>query len=296
VATTPHPRRDLSAMPRSRSFNAQIDESLFGNPNAATYKAMRRRPEELKSLAVVSSNEMSNISFRATASLAPIGDTSERERLKGLSDSRKAKWPNTLEAARAKKERARQEKAEADEVMHQAIDGEEEALGAEKRRLAIERANKMLYDQVGAERTQKCLSSAIPPATPLSEPPHGRGRVRGVLLPAATRTHAPQKASLTQQGLCPTSLPQTGFCPTQIPRCFPLVCSLFLFQTDRVKALHSKLLLCDVLAERERQVALKKTIGQRGELWPLPDIRSRRGWSARINHPFLPPAHLHCPP
>jgi len=67
--------------------------------------------------------------------------------------------------------------------MRQEIDREEEALQAEKRRLAIERANKMLYDQ-----------------------------------------------------------------------------------TDRVKALHSKLLLCDVMAERERQIALKKTINQRAAI------------------------------
>merc|ERR1712060_664847 len=64
-----------------------------------------------------------------------------------------------------------------------AIDREEEALQAEKRRLAIERANKMLYDS-----------------------------------------------------------------------------------TDRVKALHSKLLLTDVLQERERQIELKSSITQRARV------------------------------
>jgi len=31
-------------------------------------------------------------------------------------------------------------------------------------------------------------------------------------------------------------------------------------------------------------------------LWPLQDIRLLRGYCARINYPFIPPAHLHCPP
>jgi len=34
----------------------------------------------------------------------------------------------------------------------------------------------------------------------------------------------------------------------------------------------------------------------RPTIWPLQDIRLLRGCCARINHPFTPPAHLHCPP
>ena len=30
--------------------------------------------------------------------------------------------------------------------------------------------------------------------------------------------------------------------------------------------------------------------------WPLQDIRLLRGCCARTNHPFIPHAHLHCPP
>ena len=30
--------------------------------------------------------------------------------------------------------------------------------------------------------------------------------------------------------------------------------------------------------------------------WPLQDVPLLRGWCARINHPFFPPAHLHRPP
>merc|ERR1719174_1264651 len=99
----------------------------------------------------------------------------DRARLHELSNTRKGQWPNTIEALRERKERARQEKLEAEEKLRVEIDREEEALQAEKRRLAIERANKMLYDS-----------------------------------------------------------------------------------TDRVKALHSKLMLADVMEERERQMEVKQ--------------------------------------
>merc|ERR1719217_223364 len=105
---------------------------------------------------------------------APSAKQLDRERLHALSNARKSKWPNTIEALREKKDRMRAEKLEAEEKLRVEIDREEEALQAEKRRLAIERANKMLYDS-----------------------------------------------------------------------------------TDRVKALHSKLMLADVMEERERQIEVK---------------------------------------
>merc|ERR1719240_1265042 len=105
----------------------------------------------------------------------PTAKQLDRQRLHELSNARKSKWPNTIEANRARKEREREDKAEAEEKLRLEIDAEEEALQAEKRRLAIERANKMLYDS-----------------------------------------------------------------------------------TDRVKALHSKLMLADVMEERERQIELKQ--------------------------------------
>merc|ERR1719149_458867 len=107
----------------------------------------------------------------------PSAKQLDRRRLSELSNARKGQWPNTIEANRARKEREREEKAEAEEKLRLEIDAEEEALQAEKRRLAIERANKMLYDS-----------------------------------------------------------------------------------TDRVKSLHSKLMLADVMEERERQLELKKVL------------------------------------
>merc|ERR1719217_939619 len=105
---------------------------------------------------------------------APSAKQLDRQRLHELSNARKAQWPNTIEALRERKDRMRQEKLDAEEKLRVEIDREEEALQAEKRRLAIERANKMLYDS-----------------------------------------------------------------------------------TDRVKSLHSKLMLADVMEERERQIDLK---------------------------------------
>jgi len=46
---------------------------------------------------------------------------------------------------------------------------------------------------------------------------------------------------------------------------------------------------------RER-VALNKFPQPAARLWPLQDIRLLRGYCARINHSFTPPAHPHCPP
>merc|ERR1712147_165301 len=66
--------------------------------------------------------------------------------LQKVSQDREKKWPNTLEAERKKKEARRQEKLDREEEERKKIDREEAAIAGEKRRMAIERANKMLYD------------------------------------------------------------------------------------------------------------------------------------------------------
>jgi hypothetical protein len=97
----------------------------------------------------------------------------ERRRLKQLSDERAAKWPNTLQAQRARKERARMERMAAEEAERvevrpshrqhgtedlQAIDSAcstspvlqadraEAEIRAEHRRIQIERANSERHD------------------------------------------------------------------------------------------------------------------------------------------------------
>lgn len=76
----------------------------------------------------------------------------ERKRLKELSDTRAAGWPNTLQAQRARKERARQERANAEESERQEIDRQEAMIRADQRRLQIERANKILFDETDRVR------------------------------------------------------------------------------------------------------------------------------------------------
>eukprot|EP00854_Cymbomonas_tetramitiformis_P009833 gene9833-11648_t len=71
----------------------------------------------------------------------------EKEYLKNLSDDRAGKWPNTIEAQRARKERARKERMDQEEQERCEVDRQEALLKAENRRLQIERANKMLYDE-----------------------------------------------------------------------------------------------------------------------------------------------------
>eukprot|EP00966_Prymnesium_polylepis_P320130 7376522-Prymnesium_polylepis.1 len=129
------------------AYASYVDESLFGNPHATAVRMAKASPPELNDAVLLSSGELKNISFRARSTGQERSQKQlDRERLHELSNARKAKWPNTIEANRERKDRLRQEKLDAEEAMRVEIDKEEEALQAEKRRLAIERANKMLYD------------------------------------------------------------------------------------------------------------------------------------------------------
>jgi len=163
------------------AYPSYVDQSLFGNPHETAVARARASPSGLADTVLLSKTELNNIGFRARSTGREVSQKQlDRERLHELSNARKAKWPNTIEANRERKERVRHEKLDAEERMRQEIDKEEEALQAEKRRLAIERANKMLYDS-----------------------------------------------------------------------------------TDRVKSLHSKLMLADVMQERERQQELKKMLAEK---------------------------------
>lgn len=142
---------------------------MFGNSNSNV------RSHHDPHTAVITTNDFDSIRHRASSTGREVSQKQkDREVLHKISQERLKHWPNTIEANRMKKEKAKLEKAEEEERLRRIIDAEEEALQKEKRRLAIERANKILYDE-----------------------------------------------------------------------------------TDRVKALHSRLMLSDVLKEREAQIALK---------------------------------------
>merc|ERR1719230_1129271 len=95
------------------------------------------------------------------------------------SKARAATWTNTLEGSRRKKHEDKKKQFDLEELARQEVDAKEAAILNDKRRFAIERANKILYDE-----------------------------------------------------------------------------------SDRMKTFHSKMMLCDVLAEREAQVALKEELGK----------------------------------
>ena len=164
------------------AYPSYVQEELFGNPNETAIKMARSMPAGARDMSVMAGSELKSIAGRARLGMAPPLSTKQldRQRLHELSDARKAKWPNTIEALREKKDKMRQDKLDAEEKLRMEIDREEESLQAEKRRLAIERANKMLYDS-----------------------------------------------------------------------------------TDRVKSLHSKLMLADVMEERERQIEMKARLRYR---------------------------------
>jgi len=171
-----------SGMPyRGRiAYPSFVDKTLFGNPHETAIQMARSMPAGMKDSVVISTGELQTMAYRSKIGPPePSAKQLDRERLHHLSDARKAKWPNTIEANRERKERMRLEKQDAEERLRLEIDKEEAALQGEKRRLAIERANKMLYDN-----------------------------------------------------------------------------------TDRIKSLHSKLMLADVMEERQRQLELKRRLRQ----------------------------------
>jgi len=71
----------------------------------------------------------------------------KREMLKKLSEEKKEKWPNTLEALRLKKESFLAEKAQREEEVRQEIDRQEAELRRTTRLELIKRANDLMYDQ-----------------------------------------------------------------------------------------------------------------------------------------------------
>ena len=89
-----------------------VDESLVGTPNETAVKMSRSMPASVRNgVTVMGAQELSNIGFRAKSKGGETGLAHqrrlERDRLQKLSDERKAKWPNTIEAARAAKEKQR---------------------------------------------------------------------------------------------------------------------------------------------------------------------------------------------
>ncbi|KAG8467133.1 hypothetical protein KFE25_000449 [Diacronema lutheri] len=137
-------------MPFVLSRPSFVDESLFGNNHsvARSRGAAGATDTARQTGAIVAATDVERMKLSATIAGQSTDARAAREAsLRAMSQARTAKWPNTLDAQRQKKEAARHERLQAEEALRVAIDKEEEAFKAEQRRLAIERANKMLYDQ-----------------------------------------------------------------------------------------------------------------------------------------------------
>ena len=91
------------------AYPSFVDETLFGNPHEVAVRRMKETPAAAKDVSLISSAELTGINHRSRkAGMEPKSlDQQRRDQLHELSNARKAKWPNTLEAARARKERAR---------------------------------------------------------------------------------------------------------------------------------------------------------------------------------------------
>jgi len=129
------------------AYPSYVDESLFGNPHEGAVRMARSMPDASAFPTVLGAAEYGTMEVRARATGLELNEKQQdKARLHALSNARKSKWPNTLEANRERKEKGRQDKLDVEEALRKEIDAEEESLMVEKRRLAIERANKMLYD------------------------------------------------------------------------------------------------------------------------------------------------------
>jgi hypothetical protein len=138
--------------------------------------------------AVIPASELLRIRSSLLEQPGTVGDGGKNAlELHEKSKRRASAWTNTLEGSRRKKHEDKKKLLELEELERQKVDQKEEQIAMEKRRNAIERAKKILYEE-----------------------------------------------------------------------------------SDRMKTFHSKMMLCDVLAEREAQVALKEELGK------LENIREER--------------------
>ena len=70
-----------------------------------------------------------------------------REAIRQISEARVANWPNTIEAQRHRKEKARQDRLDREEERRLQIDEEERALREAQKAQAVQRANILLYEE-----------------------------------------------------------------------------------------------------------------------------------------------------
>ncbi|CAK0843136.1 unnamed protein product [Prorocentrum cordatum] len=101
---------------------------------------------------IISAQELDRIRAQVSAPGASLGDSKAQQRKKAeelslMSKERAKSWNNTLEGSRRKKAQEKKEKLEAQELERQKQDAEEARIQLEQRKVTIDRANKILYDE-----------------------------------------------------------------------------------------------------------------------------------------------------
>lgn len=113
-----------------------------------------RRARKKANYTNMSRRELHNIKMMVAP---PIHTDHQKDKLerKALSDARVAKWPNTLEAMRRNKDEARNRRLEAEEAERLKEDKRLAAARAQERKIRIERANRMIYEQTDRMKVLK---------------------------------------------------------------------------------------------------------------------------------------------
>ena len=114
----------------------------------------RRRERKKSNFTNISRRELMNIKAMVAP---PVHTDHQKDKLerKALSDARVSKWPNTLEAMRRNKEEARQRRLDAEEAERLKEDKRLAAVRAQERKVRIERANRMIYEQTDRMKVLK---------------------------------------------------------------------------------------------------------------------------------------------
>ena len=106
--------------------------------------------------AVIPASELLRIRSTLLEQPGTVGDGGKAAlELHEKSKKRASAWTNTLEGSRRKKQEDRKRALELVELERQKVDQKEEAIAMEKRRNAIERANKILYEE--SDRMKLCF-------------------------------------------------------------------------------------------------------------------------------------------
>jgi len=106
-------------------------------------------PQQMTRSTVLSTNELRNLT-RVAYAQGENHHSKERERKENLrkkSETRTAKWGNTLEAQRKNKIRGRLDKADKAEAAQKLLDQQEQVQADQKRRACIEKANNYCFQQ-----------------------------------------------------------------------------------------------------------------------------------------------------